>query len=99
MHQSFLFIVFNILQRREILLRTKLKVQKSSFSWVATGFHSVSPEAIARVCERISRQDYSAGEDEDERKVLKLMREVNLVTSSVPGSASSKLQMRNQIRG
>ncbi|KAJ3890277.1 hypothetical protein GG344DRAFT_12324, partial [Lentinula edodes] len=35
----------------------------------------------------------------EERTVLELMREVNLVTSHVPWSPSSLVSMRNQIRG
>ncbi|KDQ18814.1 hypothetical protein BOTBODRAFT_103342, partial [Botryobasidium botryosum FD-172 SS1] len=36
---------------------------------------------------------------EEERKATKLMNEVKLVTSHVPGSAAAKVTMRNEIRG
>ena len=36
--------------------------------------------------------------DDDERKVLGLMKEVNTITSYVPGSAASCVTMRNEIR-
>jgi hypothetical protein len=48
-HPSFLFTAFNILQRREMLLHTSLKVKKSNFPSVVAQFASVSPEVVQRV--------------------------------------------------
>lgn len=97
-HYSFLFIVFNILQRREMLLRTCLKTRKDNFPSVAAQFADLSSEAIHAVSERVSRGDYSTAHSAEEKKVLNLMREVKAVTSFVPGSASSKVAMRNEIK-
>ncbi|KAJ3538306.1 hypothetical protein NM688_g6538 [Phlebia brevispora] len=97
-HYSFLFVVFNILQRREVLLKSKLKVAKRSFHHVAQEFQCISPDAIARVCDRFCEGGDMRAYSEDERRVLKLMREVRLITSNVPGTSASKLHMRNQIR-
>ncbi|EPQ49886.1 hypothetical protein GLOTRDRAFT_51437, partial [Gloeophyllum trabeum ATCC 11539] len=45
-HYSFLFSVFNIIQRRKVLLHSSLKVKHSNFDSVAAKFASVSPEAV-----------------------------------------------------
>ncbi|KAJ3558871.1 hypothetical protein NM688_g667 [Phlebia brevispora] len=97
-HTSFLFVVFNILQQREILLRSCLKVRRESFCHVAAELESISRDAVRRVCERVAREEHNVGYTEEEQRVVKLMRHVNLVTSTVPGSSSSKVYMRNQIR-
>lgn len=97
-HYSFLFTVFNILQRRSILLHTSLKVKRSKFNSVAADIASVSPETIHIMTERISRGDSVTANNDDERKVLNLMKEVNTVTSHVPASAASRVAMRNEIR-
>ncbi|KAJ3539217.1 hypothetical protein NM688_g6398 [Phlebia brevispora] len=97
-HRSFMFIVFNILQRREVLLRSKLKVGKRSFHRFAADVASVSPAAISRVCERLAEGEGDFAQDEEEKLVLRLMREVRLVTGNVPGTPASKLNMRNEIR-
>ena len=94
---SFMFIVFNILQRREALLRTSLKTRKDNFAAFAEQFATLSPETIHLMSERVSRGDYTA-KSQEERNVLKLMREVNAVTSYVPGSPTSKVAMRNEIK-
>ena len=97
-HYSFLFTVFNIIQRREMLLRTALKTKKENFSSIASRFAGVSTEAIHVVSERASRGDLVTANSDEEKKVLLLMNEVKAVTAPVPGSAASKTTMRNEIR-
>ena len=98
-HYSFLFTAFNILQRRAVLLHTSLKVKKKSFDSIAADFASVSPSAVHIVSERIARGDYETVNSDEERRVANLMKQVRLVTTHVPGSSSSRVAMRNEIRG
>ena len=97
-HNSFLFSVFNILQRRALLLGCNLKVKKATFNQFAKSFSSVSSEAVTQVLERIERGDPISANTDEERKVLRLMKEVNLITSKVPGSSAARVAMRNEIR-
>ncbi|KAI0790302.1 hypothetical protein BC629DRAFT_1265173, partial [Irpex lacteus] len=96
-----LFIIFNILQRREVLLRSSIKVSKQSFHAVAEQFALLTPDVLSSVCRRLA-EDGSISDSsplsEDERRAFRLMKEVNLVNTAVPGSAASKTNMRNQIR-
>ena len=97
-HYSFLFTVFNMLQRRALLLGCSLKVKKASFSRFAKQFSSVSSQAVARVLERVEKGERLTIETDEDRQVLRLMKEVNLVTSKVQGSSASRVAMRNEIR-
>jgi hypothetical protein len=97
-HYSFLFTVFNILQRRELLLHTSLKVKKDKFDSVAKSFASVSQEAVHVVSERVARGDWTTVHSPEQQRVLNLMKEVNVITSHVPGSAAARVTMRNEIR-
>lgn len=97
-HNSFLFTVFNILQRRALLLGCTLKVKKASFSRFAESFSSVSSDAVRDVLERIEKGDGTTAHTDEERKVLRLMKEINLVTAKVPGSSAARINMRNEIR-
>jgi hypothetical protein len=97
-HYSFLFTVFNILQRRALLLGCSLKVKKATFGQFAKSFSSVSSEAVATVLERIEKGGGVTAQTDEERKVLRLMKEVNLVTTKVPGSSAARVAMRNEIR-
>ncbi|KAJ3927252.1 MAG: hypothetical protein NXY57DRAFT_904262, partial [Lentinula lateritia] len=97
-HYSFPFTVFNILQRREMLLSTALKMKKSYFPSLAKSFASVSASAVSAVARRLAQGDPVSFRNSEEQTVSKLMEQVNLVTSNVPGSTSSLLNMRNQIR-
>ena len=97
-HYSFIFTAFNIIQRRKMLLHTSLKVKRSNFRSWADKFRSISPDAIERVISRSSNGDYATAHDDEERKVLSLMKEVNTISSHVPGSSASRVAMRNEIR-
>ncbi len=98
-HHSFLFTAFNILQRRSVLLHSSLKVRKSGFERLANDFASISLETVSRVCDRISQGETANINSPEERRVLNLMREVQLITKCVPGSSAARVAMRNEIRG
>ncbi|KAJ7908622.1 hypothetical protein B0H13DRAFT_2331271 [Mycena leptocephala] len=97
-HYSFLFTSFNMIQRRALLLHTKLKADRASFDYVAARFGTVSPLAVHKVAERVAAGDRITADTPEERRVLRMMKEANLITSHVPGSAQSRLVMRNEIR-
>ncbi len=98
-HYSFLFSVFNILQRRAVSLSAKIKVGKASFGRFAIDMRNLSLNALSAVVKRLEDSGKLFAENEDERLVLRLMKEVNVVSKFVPGSSASKLSMRNEIRG
>lgn len=98
-HYSFLFVVFNILQRRTSLLHTSLKVKRTLFGAVSDSFASVSSLAIHTVAERVAKGDFTTVYTPKEEKVHRLLNKVNGVTSHIPGSSSARAVMRNEIRG
>lgn len=98
-HYSFLFTAFNILQWREVLLHTFLKVKAANFERLTAEYSNISPEAIATVTERLAKGNSKTCNTPEERRILNLMKEVNVVTAHVSGSAASKVDMRNEIRG
>ncbi|KAJ3522430.1 hypothetical protein NMY22_g11894 [Coprinellus aureogranulatus] len=97
-HYSFLFTVFNILQKRNILYQTDCKVRRTNFEQCSLRFSQVSEAAVHRVTEKVMRSGLFIPCDDEERLIAKCMKDINVVTSHVPGSASSKLRMRNEIR-
>ena len=101
-HYSFLFTVFNILQRRAILLHTSLKVKKTSFDHFAKEFEGISSETIHRVCERLTQSKTGTSNfancSPEEWRVVRLLKEVNVINTHVAGSTAARVAMRNEIR-
>ncbi|KAJ6495866.1 hypothetical protein DFH09DRAFT_946079, partial [Mycena vulgaris] len=87
-----------MVQRRALLLRTHLKVKRANFDHVAAQFGTVSPATVHIMSERIAAGDNVTANTPEERRVLRLMKEVSIINAHVPGSAMSKLVMRNEIR-
>ena len=83
------------------MLHTSLKVKRNSFDHFASEFNGVSSQSIRNVCERLaagSATQNHSNMSQEEQRVLKLMKEVNAITSNVPGSSASRVAMRNEIR-
>ncbi|TFK60576.1 hypothetical protein BDN72DRAFT_779234, partial [Pluteus cervinus] len=97
-HYSFLFTVFNILQRRAVLKQTWFKVKQQRFARFVDDFENVQSMAAQRVIERLSRYDFSTPSDPEEKKVHSLMKEIQSLNAKVPGSSSSRTQMRREIQ-
>lgn len=84
--------MFDILQSHVILLQTSLRVKRSSFDSFASEIRGISSEAIHRVCESLSQTNTNSEfkcSTAEERQILHLMKEVNVINSHVPGSSAA----------
>ncbi|TFK91102.1 hypothetical protein K466DRAFT_441885, partial [Polyporus arcularius HHB13444] len=93
-----LFTAFNIIQRRAVLLHSSLKIKRDRLRAFANDIANISEDAVARVCARIANKTPLTGLDFEERQVVKLMEEVQLVSRNVPGTSAARLAMRNELR-
>jgi len=97
-HYSFMFVAFNMNQRRKLLLHMSLRVKRNNFDSWARRFVDISMEAVQTLSERAATGAQPMITTDEEQKVLELLKEVKLTSASVPGSAASRLTVRNEIR-
>jgi len=97
-HYSFMFVAFNVIQRRKLLLHTSLRVNRKNFSDWAQKFVNVSVDTMQELAERSSNGSQPTATTDDEQQALDLLKEVKLISGNIPGSAASRLIMRNEIR-
>ncbi len=97
-HRTFLFTVFNMIQRRKLLLQTSFRVKRKDFPEAANRFATVSAAAVAVVADRVSNGDFLTANSPEEHRVLTLMKEVNAVASAIPGSSMACLAKRNEVK-
>ena len=90
-HYSFLFSAFNMMQRHEMLQATSFKVRRDTFEQLASSFADVDTVTVHVVAEREARGDKVTAHNNEEKKVLKLMNEIRLLTAHVEGSPTSML--------
>ncbi|THU84821.1 hypothetical protein K435DRAFT_686834, partial [Dendrothele bispora CBS 962.96] len=81
-----------------MLRLTSFKVKRDTFEQLAGQFADVDPLTVHVVAERVANGDSVTTHNVEERKVLKLMNEVRLITAHVEGSPTSKVNRRNEIR-
>ncbi|KAF8317920.1 hypothetical protein DL93DRAFT_2055061, partial [Clavulina sp. PMI_390] len=97
-HRSFLFVALNIHQRRTAHLHTALTVKRSRFEYIAPKLANISADSLARAARHLELKRNPAELAPDDREVLTLLNEVSSINSHIPGSAASKLHVRNEIR-
>ncbi|KAI0064804.1 hypothetical protein BV25DRAFT_1769928, partial [Artomyces pyxidatus] len=96
-HNSFIFVVNNIIQRRQAHLHTALSVSKARFKDVAKELTSITPAMLHKVAKHLEDEGKIQELTEEEKSVFQLLREVNAIAAHVPGSEASKLFARSEI--
>jgi hypothetical protein len=96
-HELFIFVALNILQRQQAHLQTHFAVRKSNFNSVARNLTSVSPDVLQRLASRLEQECKLSNLDVDEWNALKLLHQVNTMSTRIPGSQASKIFVRNEI--
>ena len=80
------------------MLHTHLQTKKANFARTAQIYDTISSDSINHVVEHISKGQQDAPLNDADKHVYRLMQDVRLINSQVPGSSSSRLQMQNEIR-
>ena len=96
-HHSFIFIVFNMLQRREACLHARLMTSKPFFSKTASQIASLSADDVRQALNDIGKNKPINASRHPQ--VNALLSQVKAVGGKVMGSAHSRSALRNQIHG
>lgn len=97
-HESFIFLALNMLQRRQAHLQTHFAVRRSNFDSDDRNLTNVSPDVLQRLASRLEQECKLSNLDMDEWNALKLLHQVNTMSTHIPGSQASKMFVRNEIR-
>ena len=93
-HHSFIFVVFNILQRRTACFHARLMISRPQFQQSAQLLESLSSADIATALANISKGTSMKVTDP---KVKSLMQHIKVVGGHVMGSAYSRSTLRTKI--
>ena len=93
-HRSFIFVIFNILQRRTVCLHAQLMASRPYFQKSAQFIESLTSEDITTVLVNISQASYSKFSDE---RINILMKHIKVIGGHVMGSAHSRSTLRTKI--
>ncbi|KAJ3866050.1 hypothetical protein EV359DRAFT_37415, partial [Lentinula novae-zelandiae] len=96
-HLSFLFVIGNILQRRQTSFNAKLAVKRSWFPHVEMLLGKLSDNTINEFSEKLKKNPFVHPETEGEKAAMQLMRYINYVGEDIPGSMSEVQNMREEL--
>ncbi|KAJ6522147.1 hypothetical protein B0H19DRAFT_1215155 [Mycena capillaripes] len=87
------------MQHHEMLLHKSLKVKHANFDFIASQLASVSPEVVKVFLNALQMVNPLFQKNAEERQVNNLLKQVNGVAASVPGSSAGRGAMPNEILG
>jgi Helitron helicase-like domain at N-terminus len=93
-HPSFMFVVFNLLQRRDACFHAQLIATRPYFRASADDIQSLSTKDIETALDNIAKNSYSS---KSNSKLNKLMHHLKTIGGRVMGSAYSRTALRTQI--
>ncbi|THU84342.1 hypothetical protein K435DRAFT_611122, partial [Dendrothele bispora CBS 962.96] len=96
-HLSFIFVIGNLIQRRQTSFNAKLAVKRSWFPRVDALLDKISESTIKEYTEKLKKNPFAKPETEGERAASKLIQYVNYVAEHVPGSMSEIQNMREDM--
>lgn len=96
-HYSFMFVVFNMLQRREACLHARLMTSKPFFSKIADHIVSLDAKDVEQVLSDFEKNKTNVKTHNPQ--VNALLSQVKAVGGKVMGSAYSRSALRSQIHG
>jgi hypothetical protein len=93
-NNSFIFVVFNLLQRRDACFHAQLIASKPYFQSSADEIQSLNSNDIELVLENTAKKIYNS---ESNSKLNKLLQHIKTIGGRVMGSAYSRMALRTQI--
>lgn len=94
-HFSFIFVVFNILQRRNACYKAKLMMKQPYSKQCSELISKVKSEDIEKVLKSITNKKKQFTEIDP--GVQKLMKQIRTVGGNIPGSVQARSLLRNKI--
>ena len=93
-HHSFMFVLFNIMQRRQACLNTTLMASRPYFQDAASDLQTLTSKEIESALVSVTKKAFSLASNP---RINMLMRQIRTVGGNVMGSAYSRAALRTQI--
>ncbi|CAF1475686.1 unnamed protein product [Adineta steineri] len=93
-NHSFIFVVFNLLQRRDACFHAQLIATKPYFRSSAQEIYSLNTSDIEAALKNISTRTYNTGSN---KALLKLLNHIKTIGGRVMGSAYSRTSLRTHL--
>ena len=91
---SFKFHVFNVLQKREVSLRSSLMLTHTNFADASSKINNVTHETLVKLCDTVAGKTSC-----DDDNVKALLEKLTSVGSKIQGSAYARKVHRREIHG
>ncbi|KAK0505513.1 hypothetical protein EDD18DRAFT_1043747, partial [Armillaria luteobubalina] len=96
-HESFIFVVMNMIQHHQAHLHIHFTVNDADFGKVAADIAGIKAQTLKNVAKHLQEEGCVTDLMADEKKVFTLLSKVKTIASKVTGSEASKMLYHNEI--
>ena len=97
-HYSYIFVAFNIWQRRLAHLHTYFTVRNSQFESVAHKLINVSSATLLELANQLENEKCLKNMTLEQKNAIELLNKINTISTKMPGSQAMKMFIRNEIQ-
>jgi hypothetical protein len=96
-HKSFIFVISNIIQRRQSSFKARLATNRSWFPVVQSLMQKIDAQSMNMYQAKLDNNPFAKPETEGEMAAVKVMRYISYVSDHIPGSVGDVNTMKQQI--
>jgi hypothetical protein len=96
-HKSFIFIMANIIQRRQSSFKSRLATNRSWFPVVQGLMQKIDAQCMETYQAKLEKNPFAKPESEGEKAAAKVMRYISYVSDHIPGSVGDVNSMKQQM--
>ncbi|KAJ7704059.1 hypothetical protein B0H17DRAFT_902719, partial [Mycena rosella] len=97
-HKSFIFVMSNIIQRRQSSFKSRLATNRSWFPVIQDLMRKIDPHSMDTYQAKLKKNPFAKPETEGEKAAVKVLKYLNYVSDHIPGSVGDVNNMKQQVR-
>ncbi|KDR81142.1 hypothetical protein GALMADRAFT_222667 [Galerina marginata CBS 339.88] len=95
---EFAFVFYNIIRKAEVSKHVRFRVPAKVQTRIIRDLTSIDPEDLLKLYNLFDKDPFFRPVEPEHQRIVKILRDITMITKSLPGSNGYKIAMRNQIR-
>ncbi|KAJ2916205.1 hypothetical protein MD484_g4202, partial [Candolleomyces efflorescens] len=95
---EFAFVVYNIIRKKEVSRTLRFRVPVAKYATIVEQMVNLDRKIVMELEEKFRRDPGYAILEDSERNILRIAESISPVAKNIPGSAATRIAMRNEIR-
>jgi hypothetical protein len=95
---EFAFVFYNIIRKKQVSETLRFRVPVAKYTKIVDRFINLDCGQVMELEEKLRRDPACTSLDDSEKEIVRILESISPVARNIPGSAATRIQMRNEIR-